>query len=117
MTLEWESLPSVAWTELAATYAERIRQGVRKIADRRSPEIEKWMRTNAPWKDKSSNARQTLNTDVQGLAMAAVAIQLAHGMEYGIYLELANGGTYAIIGPALDYWSPIVWADVHAMLS
>ncbi len=116
MSFQWTTRPSAAWPDLAGAYAALIRRSVRTLADRRAPEIEAWMKSNAPWTDRTGNARQTLNTEVDDLAGSAVEIRLAHGMEYGIYLELAHGGNWAIIGPAIDHFAPIIWNDVLALL-
>lgn len=75
------------------------------------------MKSNASWTDRTGNARQSLNAEVEDMAMDMVEIVLSHGVEYGIYLELSHGGAYAIIAPAVDVFAPRIWADVRAMLS
>lgn len=92
-----------------------MRIGAEAIAQRWAPEIETWMKTHAPWTDRTGNARQNLHTEVMDLT-SEIALLLAHGVEYGTYLELAHGGKYEIIGPALDEFTPRVWADVRAMM-
>lgn len=116
-SFEWDVTPEVAFGQLTAAYAQAIRRGIRAIAARRAPEIEAWMKQNAVWTDRTGNARQTLHTEVEDLSLDMVQITLDHGVSYGVFLELANAGTYAIIAPALDYWGPQVWSDVQAMLS
>lgn len=116
MTISWSNPPAQAWEGLAREYVAAIRRGVRTIADRYAPEIEAWMKSNASWTDRTGNARQTLNTDVHNLTADMVEIMLAHGVEYGIFLELANAGNYAVIAPALDVFGPRIWADVQAMM-
>lgn len=113
---EWEIEPATAFGQLTQAYAQAIRRGVRVIADRRAPEIEAWMKANAPWTDRTGAARQTLHTEVEQLAQDMVQITLDHGVEYGVYLELAHAGVWGIIGPAIDVWGPVIWADVQAML-
>ena len=125
MSFTWTNPPSQAWGGLANAYTAAIRRGVRAIAERYAPEIEVWMKSNASWTDRTGNARQTLTAVVEYLATDMVAVVLAHGMEYGIYLEgytpegieTMQGGTYAIIAPAIDEFGPRIWADVVAMLS
>lgn len=117
MGFQWTNPPSQAWGVLATNYVQTIRNAVRRLADRRSPEIEAWMKVNAPWTDRTGNARQTLGAEVNDLAGGAVEILMSHGMDYGIFLELAHAGNWAIIGPAIDHWAPIIWADVRALLS
>ena len=113
----WSVTPEQAFGELTAAYIAAIRRGVRAIAQRRAPEIEAWMKQNAVWQDRTGNARQTLNTEVEQVTADMVHIVLAHGVEYGQYLELSHGGRFSVISPALDYWSPIIWQDVQTMLS
>jgi hypothetical protein len=117
LSFQWTVTPEQAFGDLTRAYIAAIRRGIRALADRRAPEIEAWMKSNAVWTDRTGNARQTLNTEVEQVSLDMVQIILAHGVEYGIYLELANAGNYAIITPALDYWGPQIWRDVQAMLS
>jgi hypothetical protein len=116
MSFRWSTPPRTAWGDLSAAYVLAIRNGVRAIAQRRAPEIEAWMKENAPWTDRTGNARQTLSAEVEDATLDMVSILLAGGVEYQIFLELAHGGNWAIIAPAVDYWGPILWADVRAML-
>lgn len=117
MGVVWSVTPEQAFTELTQAYVAAIRHGIRALADRRAPEIEAWMKQNAVWTDRTGNARQTLNTEVEQMGADMVAIILAHGVEYGIWLELSHGGAYSVISPALDYFGPLIWRDVQAMLS
>jgi hypothetical protein len=61
-----------------------------------------YMKTNAPWKDQTGNARATLaaygvHTDTYH------EIHLHGGMPYQIFLEVRWAGRFAIIGPAVKY--------------
>lgn len=116
MSVQWSVPPQRAFGELADAYVRAIRRGVRTLADRYAPEIEAYMKVEAIWTDRTANARQTLNTQVEEMALDMVNIILAHGVEYGIWLELAHGGNYAIIAPTIDVYGPRIWADVQAML-
>jgi hypothetical protein len=90
---------------------------VRAIADRWAPEIQNWMKENAPWTDRTGNARQGLYTEVQDVANVMVSIILSHGVDYGLFLEVSNQGRYAIINPAIDHFGPKVWADVKRIMA
>lgn len=111
----WHDPPDEVFPAGMDEYLAAIKQGIMAIAVRRAPEIEAWLKTNASWVDRSGNARQTLHTEVRVMA-EQVVIVLSHGMDYGKWLELANGGRYAIVGPGLDHWAPIIWNDVEALL-
>lgn len=116
MSFQWEVPPDRAFDELASWYTDAIRSAILQLAQQRAPQIEAWMKANARWTDRTGNARQTLTAEAELLGMDAVQITLAHGVDYGIFLELAHGGRWAVIGPALDFFAPRIWADVQALL-
>lgn len=74
-----------------------------------APKTEAWMKHNAPWTDRTTNARN-------GLFAApfqrgdTVGIVLAHSVDYGIYLELGteNMAARPVIVPAMKLWGPRV---------
>lgn len=113
---DWIVTPQQAFTELYDDYAKRIYNGILALANRRAPEIEAWMKANAVWTDQTGNARQGLYAEVVH-ALTEIAILLDHGVDYGIYLETMMQGAYAIIAPALDYWSQVLWNDIKALLA
>lgn len=83
-------------------YRGKVNQAVKAVADYFAPVIEQYAKDNARWTDRTANARQSLHAFVEVLAEDVVALYLSHGVEYGIYLELANQGRYAIILPTLQ---------------
>ena len=113
----WVVGPEQAFGELAEEYTRAIHRSVRAIADRWAPEIQNWMKENAPWTDRTGNARQGLYTEVQDVANVMVSIILSHGVDYGLFLEVSNQGRYAIINPAIDHFGPKVWADVKRIMA
>lgn len=113
---DWVVRPEVAFEQLTTAYINRIRQGVRRIAHRRAPEIEQWMKDNHLWQNITGAAEAGLESYVEDVAIDMVQIILEHGVSYGQYLELSRGGSWGIIAPAVDYWGVIVWRDVQAML-
>lgn len=59
------------------------------------------MRSEAPWTDRTANARQGLFAR-SGKAEGRYYIVLYHTVPYGIWLEIKNSGRYAIIEPSLQ---------------
>ncbi len=116
MGFVWQTTPERAWSGLAEAYSRAIQDGIYQLAQAYAVEIEGWMKENASWVDRTGAARQTLNTEAQRLVSSAVEIILAGGVEYQVYLELSYGGNFAIIGPALDHFIPLVWRDVQELL-
>jgi len=80
-----------------------------------APEVENYMKINAPWDDQTGNARN-------GLAARAyrdkdeIGIVLYHQVPYGIWLETRFGGKYAIIEPTIQAMSPKVMARYERIL-
>lgn len=63
-------------------------------------EGESMAKANAPWTDRTSLARNSINSTVERGDESARGY-LAIGAEYGVYLELANAGKHRIILPTL----------------
>jgi hypothetical protein len=114
MTFRWEQPPTV-WLAGTEAYIRAVWNAIYAACQKRAPEIQNWMRSNAPWTDRTGNARQGLNTQVEG-SQDEIALFFAHGVFYGIFLELRNSGRYAVVNPALDHWGPIIWQDVLAVM-
>jgi hypothetical protein len=72
------------------------------VVDYRGTKAISYMKTNAPWKDRTGNARATLSA--YGLHSAEWhELHLHGGMPYQYWLEVRWAGRYAIIGPAVKY--------------
>lgn len=94
---------------------ERIGKELDAICAYLAPEVENWMKYNAPWKDQTSNARNGLAarpfSDGDGHG-----IVLYHQVPYGIWLEVRFSGRYAIIVPAMEEWGPRVMDSAKNLL-
>lgn len=110
-TFKWKVPPSATFVAGVDRYTLRINAAMKVLYDYYAPQIENWMKDNASWTDRTGNARQTLWAESQALVNGA-ALHFGHGMSYGVFLEYANAGRFAIIAPALDHWTPIIWAAV-----
>jgi hypothetical protein len=62
---------------------------------------EQTAKDNAPWKDRTGDARRLLNGKVIDDG-EAIGIQLIHRVEYGKFLETANSGKNAILKPTIE---------------
>ena len=83
-------------------YGRRVQLAVRRVAQYWSPVVEAYAKDNAPWTDRTGNARQGLQGLVEDMAESSVAIVLKGGVDYQIYLETRWAGRYAIILPTLE---------------
>ena len=80
-------------------------------------ELEAKMKQNRPWTDRTGMAKATLNTKVSQPNKDTFRITLAHGVEYGIELELKHGKNYAIIQPTIDQEGPRLITDMRNILT
>lgn len=80
-------------------------------------EIESKMKLNRPWTDRTGMAKATLNAKVSQPNPNLVRITLAHGVDYGIWLELAHNKNYAIIAPTVDEEGPRIVSDLNDLMS
>lgn len=103
----------VAWMGIDASIAfmedlqRKTDAGAQRAANRLVDETVMWMKANAPWEDRTGEARSGLKGNVQfnagvGPEGTAMRIFLGHGVDYGIHLELGMGGRFQIIKPGLD---------------
>lgn len=113
---KWDGAPpDVVFAELSNRRIATIRRGIKAIADKWAPILTQQMKDRAPWQDITGEARRTLHTDVEQVTEDMVQIVLSHGVSYGVFLELKNGGRFAVIAPMLDEFAPKIWADVVAL--
>lgn len=99
-TIKWSGNRQML--ENVTGYGQRIHQAIRQVADYFQPVLETWAKENAVWTDRSANARQNLHTWVEDVSKDTVTLWLSHGVEYGLWLEVAHQGRYQIIWPAIQ---------------
>ncbi len=67
--------------------------------------LEERMKADRPWTDRTGDARKRLSARAYAQDNHTFAIELAQGVDYGIYLELAHEKKYAIIMPTIHLYS------------
>jgi len=82
-------------------FLERKKAGLYALLQNWAGTMEGYAKSHAPWTDRTGHARQGLQggVDVRGDQQV---LYLSHGVDYGIWLELAHGGNYAIVRPTVD---------------
>lgn len=83
----------------------------------KSVEIESKMKVNRPWTDRTGMAKMMLSAKASRPNDDVIRITLAHGVEYGIWLELANEKNYAIIEPTVNEEGPRLVSDLDDLMS
>ena len=75
---------------------------VRSFADTNAKKMEAYAKTNARWTNRTGTARNTLQGYVTPLANG-YRMNIAHGVNYGVWLELAHEKKYAILPDTVNY--------------
>lgn len=83
----------------------------------KASKIESVMKLNRPWTDRTGMAKAMLTAKVSQPDEKVVRITLAHGVEYGIWLELANEMNYAIIAPTVEEEGPRIITELNDLMS
>ena len=73
---------------------------IRMYAEQGALQLQNFAKENRRWTDRTGHARQRLNGYV-GKSENGYRIYLAHGVDYGIWLELAHEKRFAIIQPTI----------------
>ena len=81
---------------------QRADAAVRVFAEQAAQTLRSNAQTNAIWIDRTGNARTRLHAYVSAMANG-YKITLAHGVDYGIWLELAHEKKYSIIPKTIEY--------------
>ena len=123
-------MSGVVWTKpptslnpAIAAYGDKVRAAVVAVAQFIGARMETYAKANAPWTDRTANARQGLfyavdgggqseisgsqrlagqESDTVSAAKDIVALYLSHSMTYGLYLETAMAGRYRVIMPVME---------------
>lgn len=79
----------------------RADAAVRVFAEQGATKLRASAQKNARWTDRTGSARQRLNAYVSAMSNG-YRITLAHGVSYGIWLELAHEKRFSIIPETIN---------------
>ena len=82
-----------------------VRAAIGVYADTAAKKMEGEAKKNAPWTDRTGNARNSIQGDFGWQGNKAV-ITLGGNMDYSVWLELAYEKKYAILKPTIDRNAP-----------
>lgn len=79
-------------------------------------EIQGAAQRDAPWEDRTGDARRGLSTKVDS-SHGDVVLTLFHTIEYGLWLEVIQNGRFAIIMPTLEKYSSKIFRNAEAKIA
>ena len=98
--IDWKRDPEDLGKAIAKTGERVLTHALVPYLSRQADMLRNQMKQDAPWADKTGMARRTLLVEVEQ-DDKKIALVFSHGVPYGKYLELSNGGRYAIVGPTI----------------
>lgn len=100
-----------------AEFGDRVDKAIELVVRRRATAGTADMKTNAPWNDITTAARNGLFTEVNIRPISRddkrYSIVFSHTVYYGIWLEIANSGRYQIIMPTVRKQGNILMAELE----
>lgn len=88
---------------------------VRIYAETQARNLEGYAKEHRPWTDRTGDARKRLTGYVTEIPNG-YRINLAHGVNYGIWLELAMEKRFAILEPTVRLRGPEVLRGLQGLL-
>ncbi len=85
-----------------ANAENKVDAAVRMYAETGALKLQNYAKQNAPWTDRTGQARQRLTSYVSAVSNG-YKIALSHGVAYGIWLELAHEKRFSIIPQTINY--------------
>lgn len=115
-SFEWQSRPSVSIVGWLRKLFVDLDAALTDAANNRAEDIQTWMQENAVWEDRTGYAREHLLTDIERFQDGLNIWLFYQEVPYDVYLETMQAGKFSILGPAIDYWGPILMNDVRSIL-
>lgn len=98
-------------------FEQRLRYGLLMYASTEAENLEAEMKAKRPWTDRSGDAKKYLTARASLPSKNEIEIKLAHGVRYGIWLELANEKKYAIVAPTAKLRGPGVIEGLKGIMN
>lgn len=116
MGFKWDVAPNQTLPQMTEAYTRAIFQSGRRIAYEQAEEMEQYAKANAPWTDRTGDARERLHATVEETGPIGTIV-LSHGVSYGLWLEISNGGRFSVIAPTIDVFGPRVMRSLQNMIN
>ena len=87
------------------SWAALKRAGIEATSLNTAGNMENWAKVNSPWNSgapNTGNARAGLHAGMYWESPTVLKIYIAHGMDYGVYLELAHDRRFQILEPTIN---------------
>jgi hypothetical protein len=114
MPIDWGG-SDIRLADAYGRLGETVRERLLAVAEQYAPQIEADGKRDAPWTDRTANARQGLFTRAFE-DDSSVVISFGHRVFYGLFLEVRNAGKYSVILPTLERFYPRIMEALRGLL-
>lgn len=97
-------------------FAEESEKAISTLVKTDALVLQSYAQEHRPWTDRTGHARQRLKGTANHPEKHLWEITLAHGVDYGIWLECAHERKYAIIQPTIQAKSPEVMESFENLI-
>ena len=95
--------------KLPSDVGESMREGLESALEAMQEQMVEWAKEHAPWQDQTGDARAELNSPpIRTNSDGSKTLVLAHGVEYGIFLETMNGGHFGVIPMTIRHFAALL---------
>lgn len=98
-------------------WAYEKKAGVEAVSAVTAANATNYAKQNKRWKDITGNARAGLHGGHFWENTEVLKLFVAHSMEYGIYLELANDRKYAILEEAINKSKDVWYRSIQRIMN
>ena len=98
-------------------WAELKKAGCEAVSRVSASEIEAYGKNTARWQNRTGNARNMLHAGFLWESLDILKLYFAHGMEYGVFLELANDGKYAILEESIKKFQDTWFKNIERVMN
>ena len=88
-------------TQNLSKFESKFDAAVRLLCENGSQKMEQYAKENRPWTDRTGSARQRLKGSWEKTKDGYV-VKIAHGVNYGVWLEFAHERRFAILLPTIE---------------
>lgn len=100
------------WLDNAETKSQ---VAIKMFAQEGAKKFENYAKINRPWTDRTGHAKQRLVGYVETFS-DKTRINIAHGVYYGVFLELCNNKRFAILQKTVNAISPEILRGFKKLL-
>lgn len=98
-------------------FAEEAEKAISTLCQTDALILQNYAQEHRPWTDRTGHARQRLKGTSNHPELNTWELTLAHGVDYGIWLECAHEKKYAIIQPTIQTKSPEIMNSFEGLIN